>query len=179
MTNTAKMTKAQRNAILEAHGYRVNHPNGIRDGHIDAGRNRTRYPMIKRMIANGHLDAAGRVILAGLTAAGVMDAIEAEADAEDDERCGGWGQPDGMLAQVRTVPLPAPAPVGMVDADGGPLTLADVVRVDGDPTGTLYGSLYRGNAHIWGAPIGTELPDVRLDPSKIRKAVRQADGSFA
>lgn len=77
------MTKAQRNAILEAHDYRVNYPNGRRDGHI-ATRSGARNHMIMRMITARLLDLEGRVTLTALRAAGVdIDALHAEALVEN------------------------------------------------------------------------------------------------
>jgi hypothetical protein len=86
MSTTASITKAQRNAILEAHGYRVNHPNGQRDGHV-ATKSGARNQMILRMICARLLDTAGRVTRAALVAAGVdLDAIHTEALKEDSRR---------------------------------------------------------------------------------------------
>jgi hypothetical protein len=73
-----QMTNTQREAIREAHAYRIERPNGQRDGHVrtaSGARNR----MITRMIQARVLDESGRVTLAGLTAAGVLDAIHGEA----------------------------------------------------------------------------------------------------
>lgn len=78
-----QMTKAQRNAILEAHNYRVEHPNHLRDGHVRA-QSGARNQMIMRMIQARLLDEAGRVTLSALRAAGVnIDAIHAEAEMVD------------------------------------------------------------------------------------------------